>query len=180
MMQVDANGAPDPMIVQVDIARSRIKDTIARYNIAGDKRDLDAFVATFCEDAIYESAVFSCAGANDIRQYLLTAWKPVPAVPSPRFRRHHITTTQIDVHDAQQASGRVYYLMVTDLGLDHCGYYLDRYRPVGDRWLIAHRQVWMDWSLPQSLFVPDKSKALVEAGGASGPPGGELPDFECR
>lgn len=155
------------------IARIHIEDTIARYNIAGDRRDLAAFVGTFCEDAIYESAVFSCSGSNEIKAYLEEAWQ---SAPTPRFRRHHITTTQIDLLDADRASGRVYYLMVTDLGLDHCGFYVDRYRRTGDRWLIAHRQVWMDWALPDSIFVPEKSKILVANEGASGPPGGELPD----
>ena len=156
------------------LARVHIEDTIARYNIAGDRRDLPAFVGTFCDDAIYESAVFACSGTDEIRDYLEQAWQAQPDVPGPRFRRHHITTTQIDLIDAHRASGRVYYLMVTDLGLDHCGYYVDRYRRIGARWLIAHRQVWMDWSLPDSLFVPDKSKTLVAGGKASGPPGGEL------
>ena len=49
----------DPML-----ARVHIEDTIARYNIAGDRRDLEAFVGTFCEDAVYEPAVFSCRGSN--------------------------------------------------------------------------------------------------------------------
>ena len=162
--------ATDPIL-----ARVHIEDTIARYNIAGDRRDLDAFVGTFHQDAIYESAVFSCSGSSEIGAYLEKAWQAVPAADSPRFRRHHITTTQIDMLDNDRACGRVYYLMVTDLGLDHCGYYVDRYRREGRRWLIAHRQVWMDWSLPESLFVPEESKMLVETRGASGPPGGELP-----
>ncbi len=122
---------------------------------------------------MHESAVFSCVGLQEIRQYLESAWQSAPVAPAPRFRRHHITTTQIDLVDDAHAKGRVYYLMVTDLGLDHCGYYVDRYRRVDGRWLIAHRQVWMDWALPESLFVPEHSKMLVATKGASGPPAGE-------
>ncbi len=110
--------------------RVLIKDTISRYNVAGDRRDLDAFVGTFCDDAVYESAVFSCSGKDGIRDYLAKAWSLAPGTPAPRFRRHHVTTTQIDFIDEENAAGRVYYLMVTDLGLDHCGYYVDRYRRV--------------------------------------------------
>lgn len=156
------------------LARLHIQDTVARYNIAGDRRDLDAFVGTFTDDAIYESAVFACKGTEEIWTYLAAAWRVAPGTPQPRVRRHHITTTQIDIESQSHARGRIYYLMITDLGLDHCGFYVDRYRCIGAGWRIAHRQVWMDWSLPESLYVPAASKALAANVGTAGPPGGEL------
>jgi hypothetical protein len=44
------------------------------------------------------------------------------------------------------------YTVFSDIGLDHFGRYRDRFVPVGDRWLIAHRIVTMDWRSPQSPF----------------------------
>ena len=83
-------------MAESSLSREQIRDVVARYNIAGDRRDLDAFVAAFCEDAIWESAVFRCVGRSAIRDYLSVAWQPSPGVPAPRFRRHHLTTTQMD------------------------------------------------------------------------------------
>jgi uncharacterized protein (TIGR02246 family) len=152
------------------VAREHIRDLVARYNIAGDRRDLEAFVGVFAESAVYESAVFHCEGRPQIRDYLTQAWQAKPQSSMPRFRRHHITTTQIDLAGPDSATGRIYYLVTTDLGLDHCGYYVDAYVRVDGRWLISHREVWMDWSHPDSLYVPEASKALVRDTGASGPP----------
>ena len=157
-------------MAESSLSREQIRDVVARYNIAGDRRDLDAFVAAFCEDAIWESAVFRCIGRSAIREYLSVAWQPSPGVPAPRFRRHHLTTTQIDLTSDERAAGRIYYLVTTDLGLDHCGFYVDRYRRDDGRWLIAHREVWMDWSHPDSLFVPQISKKMVAETGICGPP----------
>jgi ketosteroid isomerase-like protein len=150
--------------------RERIRDVIARYNVAGDRRDMDAFIGTFCDDAVWESAVFRCIGRSAIRDYLSRAWRPAPEVPAPRFRRHHLTTAQIDLTSARTAVGRIYYLMITDLGLDHCGFYVDCYRRDGGQWLIAHREVWMDWADPASLYVPEISKRMVVETGTCGPP----------
>jgi hypothetical protein len=151
------------------VAREHIRDLVARYNIAGDCRDLDGFVRVFTDEAVYESAVFNCTGKVQIRDYLTRAWQAKPGAPSARFRRHHLTTTQIDLDGPSSARGRIYYLVTTDLGLDHCGYYVDRYECCEGRWLIAHREVWMDWSHPHSLYVPDVSKKLVLETGAAGP-----------
>ena len=35
------------------------------------------------------------------------------------------------------AKSRTYWVAYTDIGPDHCGYYVDAFRKVGDRWLIA-------------------------------------------
>jgi hypothetical protein len=158
------------MTLDPGLAREAIRDLAARYNIAGDGRRLDDFVGVFTEDAVYDSAVFRCRGRAEIRNYLQAAWDSEPGRPMPRSRRHHITTAQIDLEGADDASGQIYYLMCTDLGPDHGGYYLDRYRRTAEGWRMASRQVWMDWSRPDSLFVPEASKRLVAAGQPCGPP----------
>jgi len=157
------------MSLEQAVAREHIRDTIARYNIAGDSRNLDAFVDTFTEDGVYESSPFHCVGKPAIRAYLSENWNAKPTGPTAKFRRHNITTCQIDLTSPTTADGRTYYFVVTDLGPDHCGFYVDRFREVGGRWLIAHREVWMDWSNPASLFVPDLSKKMLADQGVCGP-----------
>lgn len=158
------------MSLEEAVAREHIRDTMARYNIAGDGRDLRAFVDTFADDAVYESAVFRCVGKDEIEAYLESAWSAKPTGPTAKFRRHNLTTCQIDLTGPTTANARTYYAVHTDLGLDHCGFYVDRFRQVSGRWLFAHREVWMDWSHPDSLFVPEASKRLVADEGVSGPP----------
>jgi hypothetical protein len=45
-------------------------------------------------------------------------------------------------------------VVFTDAGPDHCGVYVDAFRKVGERWLIAHRKVWADWMSDFSRFKP--------------------------
>jgi hypothetical protein len=159
------------MALEEPIAREHIRDTMARYNIAGDQRDLAAFLATFTEDALYESAIFRCQGKPAIRAYLSAFWSSSPAKASPRFRRHNLTTCQIDLTAAIAATSRAYYLVISDIGPDHSGYYLDHWCAEQGRWLISRRQVWMDWCRSESLCVPEVSKRLLAETGACGPCG---------
>ena len=41
---------------------------------------------------------------------------------------------------------------MTDIGPDHAGIYSDALVKRGDRWLLAHRTIRLDWRSPQSLF----------------------------
>jgi 3-phenylpropionate/cinnamic acid dioxygenase small subunit len=157
------------MSLEQAIAREHIRDTLARYNIAGDGRDLAAFVATFTDDAVYESAVFECTGRANIESYLRAAWAAKPTGPTARFRRHNLTTCQIDLTGPTTANSRTYYFVVSDLGPDHSGYYVDRWREEQGRWLMTHREVWMDWCHLQSLYVPEQSKRMLAEMGACGP-----------
>jgi SnoaL-like domain len=157
------------MSIEHAVAREHIRDTMARYNIAGDRRDLGAFVDTFTDDAVYESAVFHCIGRTDIEAYLRANWGAKPIAPTARFRRHNLTTCQIDLTGPTTANSRTYYFVVSDLGPDHSGYYVDQWREQQGRWLMSHREVWMDWCHPQSLFVPEDSKRMLAQSGACGP-----------
>ena len=68
------------------------------------------------------------------------------------FARHHLTTSQIDFTGPDTAKARTYWVAWTDIGPDHAGYYVDVFHKVGERWLIAQRQVREDWRSPHSLF----------------------------
>ena len=164
------------MSLEKAIAREHIRDTLARYNIAGDGRDLAAFVDTFTDDAVYESAIFRCTGRVEIESYLRAAWSAKPKGPTARFRRHNLTTCQIDLTGPTTAGSRTYYFVVSDLGPDHSGYYVDRWREAQGRWLMSHREVWMDWCDPRSLYVPEESKRMLAGTGACGPQNVQQPE----
>jgi 3-phenylpropionate/cinnamic acid dioxygenase small subunit len=144
------------------LARESICQTIVGYTMAGDRLREDDFVAVFTDDAVLESDgvpdsdSFRYEGSQAIRQWI-ARWRSQPE-GAPRthqatFVRHHLSTSQIELTGADTARARTYWTAYTDIGPDHCGYYIDAFRKVGEQWLIAHRRVRMDWRSSQSLFT---------------------------
>ncbi len=144
------------------LAREAIRDTMARYNQAGDRLRLDDFLAVFTEDAVLESEgvperdAFHYEGRAAIAHWI-TRWSDrardaQAPTHQASFVRHHLSTCHIDLTSPESARARTYWVAYTDIGPDHCGYYLDRYSKVGEKWLIAHRRVRLDWRSPDSLF----------------------------
>jgi hypothetical protein len=143
--------------------RECIRDTMARYTLAGDRLRLADFLAVFTEDAVMESEgvpeedAFHYEGIEQIGQWI-TRWTdraPDDDTPAHRatFVRHHLSTSLIEFTGPDTARARTYWTAYTDIGPDHCGYYLDVFRRQGAQWLIAHRRVRLDWRSPQSLFA---------------------------
>lgn len=143
------------MTIDELLARESIRQTMATYNAAGDRLRVDEFTAIFTEDAILESDSFRNEGRQAIRDWM-TRWSPpTDAATKTRkatFVRHHLTTSQVELTGSTTAKGRTYFAVYTDIGPDHCGYYTDVFRKTGERWLIAHRKVRIDWRSPDSLM----------------------------
>lgn len=151
------------MTVDEMVARESIRDTLARYNMAGDRLKADALAATFTMDGILESEgvpeqdAFRYEGRNAIREWM-ERWSAASATPPTgdvrvaTFVRHHLSTCLIELSGADAAQVRTYWTAYTDIGADHGGLYVDRFRRRGDAWLIAHRKVRLDWRAPGSLF----------------------------
>jgi hypothetical protein len=72
---------------------------------------------------------------------------------APGYLRHFTATHQIDLVDDDHATGRCYFAVIMDGGLDHWGRYLDRYRRVGEQWRFEHRRVLVDGYSPSSWFA---------------------------
>ncbi len=144
------------------LARESIRQTMANYTMAGDRLRVDEFVAVFTEDAVFESEgvpesdAFHYEGRQTLRDWI-TRWTHPPESASrthqATFVRHHLSTSQIELTGADSAKARTYWVAYTDIGPDHCGYYLDVFRKVDGQWLIAYRRVRMDWRSSQSLFT---------------------------
>jgi len=157
-------------IVNIDelLARESIRQTMARYTMAGDRLRLEEFIAVFTEDAVLESEGvpeqdrFCYQGRQAIREWL-TRWtrsndETEPA-PRPSFVRHHLATSLIEFAAPDTARARTYWVAYTDIGPDHCSHYLDTFRRIGDDWLIEHRKVRLDWRSPSSLFTKAVSRS---------------------
>ena len=146
------------------LAREAIRDTLAKYNTSGDRSRAEDYAACFTTDGIIESTDRSgSAGIHfEGRAAILawqTAWKNAPKVADDgqvkrkaQFVRHNLTTSKIDLTGPDTADVRTYWMVITDIGPDHSGVYVDKFRKEDGQWLIAHRQVRTDWFAPNSHF----------------------------
>ena len=132
-------------------AHAAIRATLGACTQAGDARKADAYANSFAPDGVLELAA-RIEGREAIR-----AWMSAPSViPQPQgavrgFVSHHLTTCRIELTSDTTASVRTYWMVITAIGPDHSGYYDDRFRQVGDDWLIEHRRPRTLWRSPDSL-----------------------------
>jgi hypothetical protein len=147
------------MTLEELLAREGIRKTLAAYTMAGDRLRTDDFVAVFTDDAILETEGvpeadrFRYEGREAIRAWMDRWRRPAGEAPAHQasFIRHHLATCQIELTGPDSAKSRTYWTAYTDLGPDHCGYYVDDFRKVGERWLLAHRRIRLDWRIEGSL-----------------------------
>jgi len=131
-------------------AREAIRDTVARYNHAGDRGRFDDMVACFTEDG---SLTIVGSGTHRGRPALRTFFSGVGGTaPGFTHLRHCVTNLLIDVGSPLEATAASYFQVITDIGLDHWGRYRDRLVPHGDRWLLAERAVRTDGYAADSFF----------------------------
>jgi ketosteroid isomerase-like protein len=137
---------PDPDPVPVRVA---VGDLVARYNVSADVGRFDETVDLFTADAVMELPSGEHRGRDAIRaMFADTAERLAGDGGAPRAVRHVSATHQVDVVDADHATGRAYYVVFLDEGPDHWGRYIDEYRRDDGTWRIAHRRVTVDGRVP--------------------------------
>lgn len=134
------------------LARECIRHTMGKYSIAGDDYDVEEYLTCFADDAILEFDNFPGLGPvrreglDAIREFVagfFTSARQAEADGTGGGHRHHLTTCRIDLTGPDTASARTYCLAFNRSGFESSGYYTDRFRKVGDDWLIVHRR-WSD------------------------------------
>lgn len=136
-------------------ARESIRDLVARYNANGDSGRFDAVLELFAPDAVMDVESFGVkVGREEIRTIFTGARDRAEYGHHPVYVRHMVSTHQIDVHEMSRASGRAYYFVITAVGLDHWGRYIDEYKTVDGVWKFASRRVTVDGRSPDALFAP--------------------------
>ena len=151
------------------LAREAIAHTQSVYNTEGDRGRLDELLLTFTEDGVLEldrgrfegrEAIRSAlSGAVDTKRQEAAEQRPGTA---RLFLRHHLTTRRIEFLGDDEADAWTYFFVVTPVGLDHVGVYVDRFVRVAESWLIARRRVKIDWQSEDSSIL----------GSAASQPGG--------
>jgi hypothetical protein len=139
------------------LAREAIAHTQSVYNNEGDRGRLDGVLATFTEDGVLEFYRGVFTGREQIRAALSPAVdakraEAVDGDQSPVFLRHNLTTRRIEFRSATEADAWTYFFVMTPIGLDHCGVYVDSFVLQGDQWLIAKRRVKIDWLAENSML----------------------------
>jgi hypothetical protein len=136
------------------LAREEIRDLVVRYNSYGDSGLFDRMLGLFAPDAVVEIGGDIYRGLPEIRQAFtgVLAHTSKPG-GSRAYLRHCTATHQIDLVDETTATGRCYFFVLTAVGLDHWGRYLDEYQVVSAQWRFTRRRVLTDALSPQSIFA---------------------------
>jgi hypothetical protein len=156
------------------VVRESCRDTLAQYTHAGDRYLLEEFAGAFCEDGVLEirgsapitgrAAIMERFGGGTAalvaRQEAKVAARSTES--TRRIVRHNVTNIRFESTSPEEAIVASYFTVITQIGLDHMGRYRDRFVPVGDRWLIAHRFVSTDWRAPDSIFRAPTEQAVDE------------------
>jgi hypothetical protein len=77
-----------------------------------------------------------------------------PSLSLTSFIRHNLTTSEIELVGTDIARATTYFMVVTEIGLDHAGTYTDDLARIGGEWLFTHRRIALDWRSPDSVFPP--------------------------
>ena len=140
------------------VAREHIRDTLARYNWAGDTGRLSDLSKTFSADGVLEiRGLETLHGRTEIVTFLggvtgnlaenRTQSDVKPVV------RHNLTNILFTDLAPDRAHVSSYFTVVTHIGLDHFGRYRDILVPDGGSWLIKHRKVSTDWAATESVMA---------------------------
>ena len=137
-------------------ARECIRDTLARYNNAGDRGRLADLAACFAVDGVLELPGDDLStGPQEIEARLSRVVEGSKERSARPIVHHHVSSVEITLEEPDEARVRSYFLVFTEIGLDHWGRYNDRFHRCGERWLIAHRRVRTDGATPQSRMAAD-------------------------
>ena len=133
------------------VDREAIRDLVARYNANGDSGRFAQVRDLFAPDAVMTIEGDRTYSGIDQIMSIFSGTKSTTAGALTHVR-HFTATHQIDLVDEQTANGRLYFAVLTDIGLDHWGRYVDGYTKASGRWLFASRKVSVDGWASNTLF----------------------------
>jgi hypothetical protein len=140
--------------------RNAIRNLMARYSLASDCGRFEALAEIFAEDG---TLCFSGQATTGRSQIVARLNQRGPRNAALTFTRHHLTTSLIEV-EGESATAKTYFQVLTNIGLDHCGLYLDEFVKQDGNWHFARREARVDWQAPQSLYPPLQARSRVPDG----------------
>jgi hypothetical protein len=147
------------------LAREGIRDLVARYNSYGDAGKFELLWPLFTDSAVMEVGPARGerrvhSGIEEVKEIFTGAQGRVQAqneAAATTYIRHFTATHQIDLVDADHATGRCYFAVIIGNavepgGLDHWGRYVDEYVRVDGVWKFQWRRVYVDGGIASSWF----------------------------
>lgn len=134
----------------VPLAEHGILDTIARYAHHVDDGEFEALSRLFTADGEFTIDRFDeplnpLRGRRQIVEYLARSAEERSRDPlRGPYRRHHVSSTLIDVETSTRARATSYFVAVMVHGVDHWGRYVDAFELDDGRWRFANRHVHVD------------------------------------
>jgi ketosteroid isomerase-like protein len=131
------------------IAREAIRDMIAQVSQAGDTLDFDNYVMHYTPDGVLAFGDIVSETREEIRAQMERNGK-ARLERGATIVRHGAISTVIRLVSEDRAEVRSYFQVYGVDGPDHFGSYDDVFERHGERWLIARRNVSVDWVSPLS------------------------------
>jgi hypothetical protein len=144
------------LTIEEVVAIESIRSTLSAYHLAGDRGRTQELVEQFTPEGVLELSSGRFVGRTAILERLSAVGRERPAgdeTPAGAlpFLHHHLTTSHVELTGPGAAAGHHYFLVMSPIGVDHCGRYTDTYAVHEGRWLIAHRKVTVSWAAPDSI-----------------------------
>jgi hypothetical protein len=152
------NGDPAKTQAYVDIMH-----TMSIYQFGIDDGDFEQVGTAFASDATLQfSNGMQVSGraaiCDTLSQRLQNRLRNVTS--GTVFQRHNLTTRLIEVTQPDAARARSYFMVTSEIGMDHAGRYEDRFSlHEGGRWLISSRKIHVEWMHEKSRFHANKTMA---------------------
>jgi len=134
------------------LAREEIRALLAKYSICGDRADFPGLASVFTINGVMESDVVKALGREEIAAKLgalKASSEHRVNLGSMEFSRHNLTTSNIEFTGDATARGRTYFLVISNVGVDHAGVYVDDFAKINGEWKISHRLIRIDYCAPQ-------------------------------
>ena len=140
------------------LSREAIRDLLGRYTWAGDGGRSAELAALFTTDGVLDVGDHGgrWEGRERIERELTAVTDRVAAsAQTPGPVRHHVSSVLIDLDTHAQATVRSYFLVLTNIGVDHWGRYRDQVVETapGGIWQFLERVVRVDGHAPGSRMV---------------------------
>jgi len=134
--------------------RESVRQTLADYTAGTDRFRLSRIAECFApEGVLHFSGGEPMVGQNAIATGLgaQVGGAPPRAVPLTHVR-HHVSSVLFGAVTRDSVEVSSYFVVFTDVGVDHWGRYRDVLVPVDGRWLFASRLILTDGYSAQSLM----------------------------
>lgn len=142
------------MHIEELLAREAIRKTVGLYTSAVDRHAYEDLRLVFASDAVLRVHNRpELRGVEQIIVALEAGAKARNARAVGNFQRHNITSSIVAYTSPSEATATHYVIVVTELGFDHIGRYVDAYRRVWTDWVIESREATLEWVRPDSRFA---------------------------